>query len=92
MIALADIRHGGHGLYCREVLCPACGALLGKTFAMIGRQLAENYEKVRLAAILTAQACPSGCNGERSGREPLTWRSRSSATRNPRRDGKRPRQ
>jgi len=47
---------------------PACGALLGKTFGMIGRQLAENYEQVRLAAVLTAQACPSGCHRDRGDR------------------------
>ena len=62
MIALADIRQDGHGLYFLEVRCPACGALLGKTFSMIARQLAENYEQVRLAAALTAQACPAGCH------------------------------
>jgi hypothetical protein len=28
---------------------------------MVGHQLAENYEQVRLAAVLTAQACPNGC-------------------------------
>jgi len=50
MIALTDISQDGRGLYFLEVRCPACGTLLGKTFAMIGRQLAENYEQVRLAA------------------------------------------
>jgi hypothetical protein len=43
---------------------PGGGVLLGKTFSMIGRQLAENYEQVRLAAVLTAQACPSGRHGD----------------------------
>jgi hypothetical protein len=45
----------------RRARCPTCGALLGKTFGMVGRQLAENYEQLRLAAVLTAQACPNGC-------------------------------
>jgi len=73
MIALADIRQDGHGLYFLEVRCPACGTLLGKTFAMIGRQLAENYEQVRLAAALTAQPCPSGCHGDPVDRARHLW-------------------
>ncbi|MGD0950647.1 MAG: hypothetical protein ABSA52_24950 [Candidatus Binatia bacterium] len=64
MIVLTDIRQDGHGLYFLEVRCPVCGALLGKTFGMIGRQLAENYEQLRLAAVLTAQPCPGRCHGD----------------------------
>jgi hypothetical protein len=55
----------GHSLYCLEVHRPACGTLLGKTFAMIGRQFAENYEQVRLAAVLTAQPCSSATRNPR---------------------------
>jgi hypothetical protein len=54
--------------YRLELRCPTCGTLLGKTFSMIGHQLAENYEQVRLAAVLTAQVCPGGCHRDRDDR------------------------